>query len=77
MGKGNNRYNYYVAVKKDDGTLKYITKIDKASKSWFAEDGEDAMVFDQLIAKSYVEALCMALTPAVMVMAPNFIELHN
>lgn len=66
------KYKYYVNVV----NKRYVTSLG-AHRTAFWKAGEPALAMSQTKAKDVCEGLCMNFIPAMVVMAPDWIELKN
>jgi len=63
------KYDYFLAVVSDDGSLSYVTKINNTTKSFLCEPGKPAMKFTKTVAEDIHQGMVMNFCPAVIVVS--------
>lgn len=72
------KYAYYVALCKPNSTkIKYITKVNKANKTWLAENSLPALAMGKTEADDLLYGLTANGIMAMVVKVPNFAEFWN
>ena len=71
------RYNYYVAILHNDNTLKYVTKVDNASKMYFCENGKPALKMTSFKAEDLMTCMVANLRNAVVIKTPDYFIPYN
>ena len=70
-------YNYYVATISDKNEVRFVTKVDNATKTWFASKGEKAKVFKKGVADDLMFGMVINGVTAVVIKAPGYTEYSN
>lgn len=71
------KYNYFVGYLTENNKVLFITKIDNASRSWYAENGKPALKFTKTSADNMLFALCVNDVNAVIIKTPDFVIPEN
>lgn len=71
------KYKYYVAILFQRGQYRFVTRIDRNTKTAVWGDGEEAKSFPLSVAKDLVFGLVCNGYPAVVVTAPETFEMRN
>lgn len=76
MGR-NLKYQYCVAILRDDNTLSYVTSVDNSTKTFHCEAGKEAKKFSRTTADDLQYGMIVNYCSAVVIKAPDSFNLIN